>query len=97
MSVTVISKRVFGMKQYDKLIPLFQKLRDHAKKQKGFISRKTFASVSTPGEYISISEWKSERHWEKWMSKKKPQTIQGDIDSLIGEKTVYDVYKPQKF
>lgn len=97
MSVTIVTTRVFGIKQYDKLIPLFQKLRNHAKKQKGFISRKTFSSLNNPGEYISISKWKSENHWKRWMEKEKPRNIQGDIDSLIGEKTIYDIYKPEEY
>lgn len=97
MSVTVITKRVFSMKRYDKLIPLFQKLRDHAKKQKGFVNRKTFSSLTNPGEFISISKWESEDYWKKWMKKKVPRQVQGKIDSLIGEKTIYDIYRPEEY
>lgn len=97
MPVTVISKRVFEIKQKDKLIPLLKDLQNHAKKQKGFISRTTFSNLNDPNEYIVISEWKKADHWIKWMNKKKVRELQGNIDSLIGEKTFFDVYKPEDF
>ena len=97
MPVMVISKREFRIKQRDKLIPLLQQLRNHAKKQKGFISRATYSSMKDPGEYIVISEWESVRSWRNWMDKKKIWDIQGEIDTLIGEKTDFDVYKPEKY
>ena len=97
MSVTVISKRVFKIKKNDKLIPLLKKLRNHAKKQKGFISRATFTNVNNATENIVISEWKTEKQWKKWMKDKDVQKIQGKIDSLIGEKTVFEVYMPEPY
>ncbi|MGD9238476.1 MAG: antibiotic biosynthesis monooxygenase [Desulfobacterales bacterium] len=97
MPVMVISKRVFKIEQRAKLIPLLQQLRNHAKKQKGFISRATYSSMNDPGEYIVISEWETVSSWRKWMDKKKTWDIQGKIDLLIGEKTVFEVYKPEKY
>jgi heme-degrading monooxygenase HmoA len=97
MPVTVISKRVFKIEQRDKLIPLLQKLRNDAKKQKGFISRATFSSLNDPGKYIVISEWERVSYWRKWMDKKQTWDIQGKIDSLIGEKTAFEVFKPEKY
>lgn len=97
MSVTVISKRVFKVKQKDKLIPLLKELRNLAKKQKGFVARTTFSSLNDPGEYIVIGEWKTADHWMKWMNKKRIRELQGKIDSLIGEKTFFEVYKPEKY
>jgi heme oxygenase (mycobilin-producing) len=97
MPVTVISKRVFKIEQRDKLIPLLQELRNYAKKQKGFISRGTFSSLTDPGEYIVISEWETVDYWRKWMNNKTTREIQAKIDSLIGEKTVFNVYQPEKY
>jgi heme-degrading monooxygenase HmoA len=97
MPVLVISKRVFRIKHRDKLIPLLQQLRNHAKKQKGFISRATYSSMNDLGEYIVISEWETASSWRNWMGKKKIWDIQGKIDSIVGEKTVFDVYKPEKY
>ena len=51
MPVMVISRRMFKIEQREKLIPLLQQLRNHAKKQKGFISRATYSSINDPGIY----------------------------------------------
>jgi heme-degrading monooxygenase HmoA len=53
--------------------------------------------MNDPGEYIVISEWETVSSWRKWMDKKKTWDIQGKIDLLIGEKTVFEVYKPEKY
>ena len=97
MYVKVISKRKFRVRQIDKLAPLLKKLRSLAEKEKGFVSRSTYSSVKDPGECIVISEWKSADDWINWMNKKKTRTIQGEIDSLIGEKTFFEIYKPENY
>lgn len=97
MSITVISKRTFTLERREKLIPLLKKLRKSAKKQKGFISRGTYANLKDPGQCIVISKWETVKHWQKWMDRKKTRDIQGNIDSLIGEKTVFDVYSREKY
>jgi hypothetical protein len=35
--------------------------------------------------------------WRNWMDKKETRKIQGKIDSLLGEKTFFDVYLPEEF
>jgi len=97
MSVTILSKRLFKLDQKENLIPLFKELRDLANKQNGFISRGTFSSLTDPGEYIVISEWETVDDWRNWMDKKETRKIQGKIDSLLGEKTFFDVYLPEEF
>lgn len=97
MPVKIISRRLFKIKKKDKLIPLLKQLRKHAEKQKGFMSRATYSNLSDPGEYIVISEWKTADDWIKWMDDKTTRKIQGDIDSLIGEKTFFDIYRPEEF
>ena len=97
MAVTILSKRLFKIDQKENLIPLFKELRDLAKKKNGFISRGTFSSLTDPGEYIVISEWETVDDWRNWMDKKETRKIQGKIDSLLGEKTFFDVYLPEEF
>lgn len=97
MTITVISKRVFKMEHREELEPLLRALRKHAKKQPGFISRKTLACINTPGEYLTISRWENVEAWETWMDKKKTRKLQGQIDSLIGEKTAFDIYHPETY
>jgi heme-degrading monooxygenase HmoA len=72
-------------------------LRKLAEKQKGFISRITYSSHNDHNDYIVISKWKTSDDWIAWMDKKKTRKIQGDIDSLIGEKTFFDIYQPEEF
>ncbi len=95
MSVMVIIKRVFRVEQTEKLLPLLKELRKESKKQAGFISRKTYSKLSDPGEYIVITEWDTADDWIKWMNQKKARDLQWKIDSLIGEKTFFEVYKPE--
>lgn len=97
MAILVISRRVFQMKHHEKLIPLLEALRQDAAKQEGFESRKTYSSVNSPGEYMVISEWQSVDHWNVWMKKSKTRELQGQVDSLIGERTVFDIYQPEEF
>ncbi len=97
MQVKIISRRLFKIDHKENLIPLLKKLREHAESQQGFISRGTYSSLNDPGEYLVISEWESADQWIEWMNLKETRDIQGDIDSLIGEKTFFDVYKPEPF
>ena len=96
MSVMVIIKRVFRMEHTEKLQPLLKELRVQSKKQPGYISRKTYSKLSDPGEYIVITEWETADDWINWMNHKKARNLQWKIDSLIGEKTFFEVYKPEK-
>lgn len=97
MTVKVISKRTFQMDEKKKLMPLLAELRSLSKGQPGHLSRETLKSLDTPGEYIVISEWETSEGWKQWMKNQKRREIQGKIDSLIGEKTFYEMFEPEIF
>jgi len=97
MKVKIISRRVFRIDQKTEIAHLLGKLRKAAEKQEGFISRSSNTSLNDPGDCIVISEWKTADHWAQWMNKKKTKKLQGEIDSLLGEKTFFDVYKQEAF
>ncbi len=97
MSVMIIIKRVFRMDQTNKLIPLLKELRAKSEKQPGFISRTTYSKLNDPGELVVIMEWESVDDWIKWMDHKDAKDLQWQVDSIIGEKTFFDVYKPEEF
>lgn len=97
MNVMVISKRVFRVKHRDKLAPLLQKLRDISEKQPGFISRTTYSKLNDPGEYIVVSKWETADAWGNCMGLKEAKEIQWQIDSLIGERTSFELYKAEDF
>lgn len=97
MNVMVISKRVFRVEHIEKLALLLQKLRDISEKQPGFISRTTYSKLNDPGEYIVISKWETADAWGNCMSLKEAREIQWQIDSFLGERTVFEIYKAEDF
>ncbi len=97
MTIKVISKRTFHMDEKKQLVSLLKKLRSLSKQQPGHISRETLRSIDNPGEYIVISEWEKTEDWKQWLHNKEIRDIQGRIDSIIGEKTIYEVYEPESF
>jgi heme-degrading monooxygenase HmoA len=97
MTIKVISKRIFHMDEKKKLIPLLKKLRSLSKIQPGHISRETLRSIDNPGEYIVISQWKKVEDWKQCLRNKEFRDVQGRIDSIVGEKTIYEVYEPETF
>lgn len=97
MSVMVIIKRVFRMDHSKKLVPLLKELRNKSEKQPGFISRTTYSKLNDPGEYIVINEWETANDWINWMNQDEARDLQWQIDSLIGEKTTFEMYKPEDF
>jgi heme-degrading monooxygenase HmoA len=94
MPVYIIIKRKLKIADPEKLMPLLNQLRGLAKEQPGYISGETLKSLSDPEEYMVISQWKTSADWEKWFGSKVRRDVQGQIDSLIGEKTFYDLFEP---
>jgi heme-degrading monooxygenase HmoA len=94
MSVQVMSIRKFQIDDIEKLNSLLEELSSHSKEQPGYISRETLRSVQNPAEYLVRSEWETAEYWDKWLNSKERREIQGKIDSIIGEKTFYEVFEP---
>ncbi len=94
MPVYVVIKRKFRMNQPEKLFPLLSELNDLAQTQEGYISTQTLQSTEDEADYLVISEWETEDSWDAWFKRKERREIQGRIDSLIGERTFYEIFKP---
>jgi heme-degrading monooxygenase HmoA len=94
MPVQVIIKRKFHVHNPKALFPLLTKLRNHAKAQPGYISGQTLKSIDNPEEYLVISTWETADDWKNWLQSKERRDIQGQVDSLIGERTFYEVFEP---
>lgn len=97
MSVMVIIKRDFRMDQTEKLVPLLKELRQLSSEQTGYISRTTYRKTSDPGELIVITHWETVDDWSRWQNHKKAKELQWSIDSIIGEKSIFEVYTPEDF
>jgi heme-degrading monooxygenase HmoA len=94
MPVHVVIKRKFKMNQPEKLFPLLSELNSLAKIQQGYISTETLQSTENNEDYLVISKWETEENWDTWHKRKERREIQGRIDSLIGERTFYEIFKP---
>jgi heme-degrading monooxygenase HmoA len=89
-----MSIRKFQIEETEKLISLLAELSSRLKEQPGYISRDTLRSLDNPEEYLVRCEWETVEHWDKWLHSKERRDIQGKIDSIIGEKTFFEVFEP---
>ncbi|MFW2368425.1 MAG: antibiotic biosynthesis monooxygenase family protein [Desulforhopalus sp.] len=94
MPVHVVIKRKFKMNHPEELLPLMAQLSERARLQEGYISTDTLQSTDDPDDYLVVSKWETEDDWQNWFGSKERRDIQGKIDSLIGERTFYEIFKP---
>ena len=94
MAVQVIIKRKFKIESPEELFPLLTELRIRAKDQPGYISGETLKNIDTSGNYLVISKWETADDWKKWFNSEERRDIQGKVDSLLGEKTLYEIFEP---
>ena len=94
MPVHVMVKRKLHIHKPEELLPLLQQLRTRAKEQPGYVEGQTLRNLDDPGEYIVISTWQTADDWKSWVQSKERRDLQGKIDSLIGERTFYDIFEP---
>ncbi len=95
MSICVIIQRkVDDKKIASQLAPLIVRLRSQASIQPGYIMDQSFASLDSEGEYLVVSIWDAMDAWNRWKNSEQRQSIQKQIDTLIGEETVYRYYEP---
>ena len=93
MSIKVMIKRKWQVDKPEELLPLLAALRETAGEQPGFISGETLRSLDDPEDFLVISIWETADDWKKWMQNKERRDLQGKVDSLIGEKTFYDMFE----
>ena len=94
MPVKVIIKRKWKIEQPEELLPLLTELRSHAQNQAGYISGETLRSLDDPEDYMVVSKWETADDWKKWLQSKERRDLQGQVDSLIGERTFYEIFEP---
>jgi len=93
MAVQVMIKRKFKVESPEELFPFLKELRIRAKDQPGYISSETLRSLNNPEDYLVFSKWETVEDWEEWFNSKERRNIQGKVDSLIGEKTFYEIFE----
>ena len=93
MPIKVFIKRKWQVDKPEELLPLLAALREVAREQPGFISGETLRSLDDPEDFLVISIWETADDWNKWLQNKKRRDLQGKVDSLIGEKTFYEMFE----
>lgn len=92
MAVKVFIRRKVAEPQQEELLELIKKLRGLAVVQPGYISGETLRSVTDPDGYMVISTWETVEDWDAWKASKERNEVQGSIDALLGEETLYEAY-----
>ena len=93
MPIQVIIKRKWQTDNPEELFPLLTEFRSLAQKQPGYISGETLRSLDDPEDFMVISEWETSDDWKKWLQSKERRDLQGKVDSLIGERTFYEIFE----
>lgn len=92
MAVKVILYRRVPVERSADLKPLLLQLRALALRQDGYISGETLMNSEDPEEYLVLSAWDSEEHWDEWFHNEERAAVQRQIDELLGRETLYQVY-----
>ncbi len=93
MPVQVIIKRKWQVDKPEELFPLLTELRSRAKEQPGYISGETLRSLDDPEDFMVIAKWEKVDDWQRWFQSKERKDLQHRVDSLIGERTFYEVFE----
>ena len=93
MPVQVMIKRKLEIQKPKELLPLLKELRTKAMEQPGYISAETLRSIDNPEVFLVVSKWETAGDWNKWLTSQERRDIQGRVDSLIGEKTFYELFE----
>lgn len=92
MSIKVILFRRVPAEKVHDLKPLLLEMRSLALAQRGYISGETLMNEDDPEEYLVISSWTTKSRWNEWSVNLGRIALQEKIDSLLGRKTMYQVY-----
>jgi len=95
MAVKIIIKRRVPESMATQLRPLLIKLRNLAMNQPGYITGETLKRVDRPGQNLVISTWNSMEEWRQWAVNSERESVQAQIDALLGQPTEYEVYSSE--
>jgi heme-degrading monooxygenase HmoA len=74
-------------------VVLINKLRAAIVGQPGYLSSETLKRVDNAGEILVVSKWQSRFYWQQWFESRERTEIQSLIDTLVGDKTIYEIYE----
>ena len=92
MAIRVLMKRPVSAVEKEDLRVLTDRLRVLAMGQEGYISGETLMRIDQPGVSLVISKWKSLAAWNRWFEMPERESVQRQIDELLGVETEYEIY-----
>ena len=95
MAVKIIIKRRVPESMATQLRPLLIKLRNLAMNQPGYITGETLKRIDRPGQNMVISTWNSMESWRQWAVNSERESVQAQIDALLGQPTEYEIYSSE--
>jgi heme-degrading monooxygenase HmoA len=93
MAVKILIIRKVAADKASQLKELVMQLRSLSMKEPGYVSGESLKNVDRQNEYLVISTWDSLSAWKTWQSSKERAKVQDQIDTLLGQKTEYEVYE----
>ncbi|MCB2217119.1 antibiotic biosynthesis monooxygenase family protein [Desulfofustis glycolicus] len=93
MAVKIFITRKGIDKNIIELTVLLKKMRSLTLNQPGYIYGETLRRIDQPDECVVISTWRSREDWENWLNSPQRQSVQSEIDLLLGDTTEYAVYE----
>ena len=80
------------------LMTLINQMRSAIVGNPGYVSSETLKRIDQSdeilaGEILVVSKWQSHFYWKQWHASRERAALQADIDQLIGEQTLYEIYE----
>jgi heme-degrading monooxygenase HmoA len=86
-------RRTVPEDKQEELRLLVNQLRSITMGTPGYIAGETLTRQDKPGESLVVTKWQSLFYWNQWFESKERSEIQGKIDQLLGEETLYEIYE----
>jgi len=92
MAIKVLVKRNVPTDKWEPLREKIDKLRSYSLDQPGYVSGETLRRIDQTGQSLVISKWKTREAWERWFASSRRRELQEEVDELLGEPTIYEIY-----
>ncbi|MDX2446380.1 MAG: antibiotic biosynthesis monooxygenase family protein [Desulfobacterales bacterium] len=90
--IKVHIKRAVPEEKREALLVLLNQLRSITMGVPGYIAGETLKRVDKPGESLVVTKWQSVYYWNAWLQGTERAEIQKQIDALLGNETLYEIY-----
>ena len=95
MASKILITRTVPPDKAREMLNLLREMRSLATSQSGYISGETLKSDDRPDVYLVISTWNSMEEWRQLAVNSERESVQAQIDALLGQPTEYEVYSSE--